>query len=141
MKMEQEEVRKPLFERLKEGLDEAVAYTRGEVECRTMIYPSGPPEIDGKTLAALRKRAGLSQVVFAKLLNVSLKTLQSWEQGIRNPSAAAQRLIQVFSQNPKGFCESLGIPPLSLEGISVRSFRGGRRKIVVDRLPQPPRPA
>jgi putative transcriptional regulator len=41
-------------------------------------------------LAALRKQTAMSQAVFARLLNVSTKTVQSWEQGVREPSDASR---------------------------------------------------
>jgi putative transcriptional regulator len=53
----------------------------------------------------LRVKNGISQAVFAQVLNVSTKTVQSWEQGQRKPSQAALRLIQVFRQNPSGLLE------------------------------------
>jgi putative transcriptional regulator len=34
----------------------------------------------------MRRTMGLSQRVFAKLVGVSVKTLQNWEQGRRQPS-------------------------------------------------------
>ena len=89
--------RKPLFERLTQGLEEGIAHAKGELTLRTVEVPEEPPEIDAKTLAELRARATMSQTVFAKMLNVSTKTLQSWEQGIRQPSDASRRLIQVLS--------------------------------------------
>ena len=51
----------------------------------------------------------MSQAVFARMLNVSTKTVQSWEQGQRRPSQAALRLIQVFRQNPSGLLEVVGM--------------------------------
>lgn len=47
-----------------------------------------------------RNRVGLSQSEFAKLLGVSLRTLQDWEQGRREPSGAARTLLRVAAQNP-----------------------------------------
>jgi putative transcriptional regulator len=35
------------------------------------------------------------------LLGVSVRTLQEWEQGRREPSAAAQTLIKVAEKHPK----------------------------------------
>ena len=43
------------------------------------------------------------------LLNVSTKSVQSWEQGQRKPSQAALRLIQVFRQDPSGLLELVGM--------------------------------
>lgn len=126
--------RKPLFERLKEGLEEGIAQAQGELTLRSVEVPEEPPEIDAKTLAALRHRAAMSQAVFAKMLNVSTKTLQSWEQGVRQPSDASRRLIQVFSSDPAVICRSAGLPEIRLEGVAVEQLPQGRRRIVVNPL-------
>jgi putative transcriptional regulator len=123
--------RKPLFERLKQGLNEGIAHAKGELTLRTVKVPEQPPEIDAQTLAALRHRAAMSQAVFAKMLNVSTKTLQSWEQGIRKPSDASQRLIQVFSLHPEAIYRSVGLPETPLKGVSVKTSPQGRKTIVV----------
>jgi len=46
------------------------------------------------------QKAGLSQAEFAKLLGVSLRTLQEWEQGRRQPSGPAQSLLKIAIQRP-----------------------------------------
>ncbi len=127
-----EKKRKPLFERLKKGLNEGIAHASGELTLRTVEIPDDPPEIDGKTVAALRAQASMSQAVFAKMLNVSTKTLQSWEQGVRKPSDASRRLIQIFSTDPEVICRSAGLPEISLDGVKIRQLTKGRRKIVID---------
>ena len=48
-----------------------------------------------------RNRVGMSQSEFAKLLGVSVRTLQDWEQGRRQPSGAAKTLPRIASQNPE----------------------------------------
>lgn len=48
-----------------------------------------------------RNRVGLSQVEFAKLMGVSVRTLQDWEQGRREPSGAARTLLKIAAQNPE----------------------------------------
>jgi len=126
--------RNPLFERLKQGLEDGIAHAKGELTLRTVELPEEPPEIDAQTLAALRDRAAMSQAVFAKMLNVSTKTLQSWEQGVRQPSDASRRLIQVFSSNPEVICRSAGLPEIHLEGVAIERLPRGRRRIVVKRL-------
>jgi putative transcriptional regulator len=55
-----------------------------------------------------RQKAGLSQKRFAELMGVSLRTLQDWEQGRRNPSGAAASLLQVASQRPDVLHEVFG---------------------------------
>lgn len=47
-----------------------------------------------------RTKSGLSQAEFAKLLGVSVRTLQEWEQGRRQPSGAAKTLISIAERRP-----------------------------------------
>ena len=48
-----------------------------------------------------REKAGLSQAQFAALPGVSVRTLHEWEQGRREPSAAAKTLIKIAELDPK----------------------------------------
>ncbi len=50
---------------------------------------------------AARQKSGLSQSQFAELMGVSLRTLQEWEQGRRNPSGAAKTLLRVAESHPE----------------------------------------
>ena len=47
-----------------------------------------------------REKSGLSQAKFAQLLGVSIRTIQDWEQGRREPNAAAKTLIKVAELHP-----------------------------------------
>jgi putative transcriptional regulator len=100
--------RRPLAQRLKAGLTEAVQYAKGELSLRTVHVPDPPPEIAPKEVTSLRSKTGMSQAVFARVLNVSTKTVQSWEQGERKPSHAALRMLQVFRENPMFVIEIVG---------------------------------
>jgi putative transcriptional regulator len=51
--------------------------------------------------ARIRRKTGVSQADFARLLRVSLRTLQDWEQGRRSPSGAARTLLLIVEKNPK----------------------------------------
>ena len=53
-----------------------------------------------KTLKISEKKSDYSQGIFAAILNVSVKTVQSWESGDRMPSHAALRLLECVD---KGF--------------------------------------
>jgi putative transcriptional regulator len=57
--------------------------------------------VEVSPLASARLRIGLSQSEFAKMLGVSLRTLQEWEQGRRNPSGAAKSLITIAIKKPE----------------------------------------
>ena len=68
----------------------------------------------GKTAVVLslaveaRTRTGLSQSKFAALLGVSVRTLQGWEQGRKQPSGAARTLLTIARTNPKALLAVAG---------------------------------
>lgn len=67
------------------------------------------PEAVGPDVAArlqgLRADAGLSQSGFARVLGLSVRTLQEWEQGRKQPSGPAQKLIELVSRHPELLAE------------------------------------
>ena len=103
--------RLPVAEQIRKGLEEAIRHAKGEITLKTTILemPDPPPNVGAEELTKLRLKSGMSQAIFAQVLNVSTKTVQSWEQGQRKPSQAALRLIQVFRHNPSGLLELVGM--------------------------------
>jgi putative transcriptional regulator len=103
--------RPPVADQIRKGLEEAIRHAKGEITLKTTIFemPDRPPEVGAEELTKLRLKSGMSQSVFAQVLNVSTKTVQSWEQGQRKPSQAALRLLQVFRQDPSGLLELVGM--------------------------------
>ena len=55
-----------------------------------------------------RKKTGLSQSQFAALMGVSVRTLQGWEQGRKQPSGAARTLVAIASTNPRALVAVAG---------------------------------
>jgi putative transcriptional regulator len=58
-------------------------------------------EVELSPAAKARVSMGLSQQEFAKLLGVSARTLQDWEQGRREPTGAAKTLLRVAVEHPE----------------------------------------
>jgi putative transcriptional regulator len=55
--------------------------------------------------AEARSKMGMSQQEFARLLGVSARTLQDWEQGRREPTGAAKTLLWVAVAHPEVLLE------------------------------------
>lgn len=60
-------------------------------------------ELTPREIQELRARLGVSQSVFAAMLNVPVVTAISWEKGRRSPSGAALRLLEMASKHPELF--------------------------------------
>jgi putative transcriptional regulator len=101
--------RQPLFQRLRTSLEEGIRFARGELDLKKTVVPSPPPEFQPRDVLGLRRQFNMSQRLFARTLNVSAKTVQSWEQGTRRPSQAALRLLQVLRSRPELVGEVMGI--------------------------------
>jgi len=76
-----------------ELLDGIAAIKKGKGKRKTVRLPPNVKKI--------REDMGLSQSAFAGLLGVSVRTLQEWEQGRRNPTGPAQALLRVASKHPE----------------------------------------
>ena len=90
-----------LFEELTRSIRQAGAIARGERK------PARRHELTPSRILAVRERSGLSQAQFARLLNVSVKTLQNWEQHRRNPTGPAAALLKIVSTAPEVALKSL----------------------------------
>jgi putative transcriptional regulator len=53
-----------------------------------------------------RMKLGVSQTAFAQLLGVSVRTLQEWEQGRREPSGAARTLLRIALKSPEAILQA-----------------------------------
>ena len=88
------------FEDLKEGLKDIAAYKKSKLTLRSehIDIPKPPARYKTKDIKRIRESGNYSQSVFAKILNVSIKTVQSWECGQRVPSHVALRLLEIVDK-------------------------------------------
>jgi len=68
---------------------------------RTMKLPPPVKPIVAAQVRKIREGLGFTQSEFAALLNVPKVTAVSWENGSRNPSGAALRLLAVVRKHPE----------------------------------------
>ena len=92
---------KTLFEDLVGSLQEAKAISKGKAA------PSRRFVVTATDAKAVREQIGLSQSEFARLMRVSVKTLQNWEQHRRNPTGPAAALLKIMSSAPDVALRSL----------------------------------
>ena len=83
------------FDRLMEGMEDAIAYAGGD-ETRGKKHVVMVPAPDVK---AIRKQTKLSQGRFAEAYGFSVGTLRDWEQGKRNPDSAARAYLAVIQHD------------------------------------------
>jgi putative transcriptional regulator len=83
-----------LFEELTKSVKQAGEIARGQRR------PSRKFAYSPSRVQAVRERAELSQAQFARLLNVSVRTLQNWEQARREPTGPAKALLRIVEQEP-----------------------------------------
>jgi DNA-binding transcriptional regulator YiaG len=89
-------------------MEEALEFQNGNAKHLKTEFVTLPPEprvIKAKEVAKIRKKHGLSQDRFAKVLGVSSGTIRSWEQDQKSPSQAARRLMEVFEIDPSAFAK------------------------------------
>lgn len=89
------------FSELLKSVRQAGKIERGERK-PSRIYRFSP--VDTKKI---RERTGLSQFQFSELVKVSVKTLQNWEQGRRQPRGPAVALLTILNNDPKHALKAL----------------------------------
>ena len=90
-----------VFEDIKTGLNQAIEYEKGNLKARTKTVTIVPLEsFNSQEIKSIRINAGLTQVVFAKCMGVSIKTVEAWESGRNHPDGAACRLLMLTKNDP-----------------------------------------
>jgi putative transcriptional regulator len=78
--------------------DLKVSFTQKELSKMGVEVPH--VDFSPENIGTIRKKMGLSQAVFAKLLNVSLSSVRQWEQGVRKPTGATMVLLELLEREP-----------------------------------------
>ncbi len=101
-------MKKELFKELKGSLTEALGHAQGKITLKTknVSIPEAPKELQAKEIVRIRKRLGVSQAVFARVIGVARDTEISWEQGRRTPSGPALRLLEIAKRHPEHLVEA-----------------------------------
>ena len=96
---------KQAFEGIMQGLQEALAYTRGDkpAVARDVNVVVKPADI--KTA---RKKTGMSRETFVRAFGLSPASLRKWENGERQPTGAARVLLTIISREPEAALRAIG---------------------------------
>jgi putative transcriptional regulator len=88
------------FDDIKAGLEEAIEFEKGKTTLRSRLVelPEPPKQYSANDVKRIRAKGNYSQSVFALILNVSVKTVRSWECGDRIPSHIALRLLEIIDK-------------------------------------------
>ena len=96
---------KELFGDLVKSLKQAGRIARGEKKASRVF------KLSESRIRAIRERTQLSQADFARLIGVSVKTLQNWEQSRRQPTGPAAALLRIVEKSPRVAIEALNARP------------------------------
>jgi putative transcriptional regulator len=72
------------------GLIDKATMRGFDASCLTAVEP-----LSAKEIVAIRRRAGVSQGVFARYLNVKPKLVSEWERGEKRPSGPSLKLLSI----------------------------------------------
>ena len=86
------------MEQFQKDLLESVRQMKAGKSARTTV-------VTPTAAAEARAKVGVPQTVFATMLGVSVRTLQEWEQGRREPSGAARSLLRIAQTHPQALRE------------------------------------
>ncbi len=64
-------------------------------------------EFEPADVKSIRQKFGMTQQQFADFLMISVRTLQKWEQGERDPDGASHTLLRVMEKEPEAVKRAL----------------------------------
>ena len=91
-----------VFDMIKAGLEEAIAYEKGECKANTTkMSVTDVEKFTAAEIKEIRRSTGLTQKAFAGYIGVSVKTVEAWEGGRNHPDGAASRMLWLTKNNPE----------------------------------------
>lgn len=91
-----------VFESIVQGLNEAIEYEKGNVAAKTAKLSVAPlPDMNGIEIKTIRQSLDMTQVIFAAVMGVSVKTVEAWEAGTNAPSGTAKRMLSLLKSDPQ----------------------------------------
>jgi len=90
-----------LFESIKQGLNEAIEYERGNLPNISVDRVTVSPlhNYTASEIKEIRLQNSMTQRLFAEALGVSVKTVEAWESGTNSPSGIASRMLELLNQD------------------------------------------
>ena len=89
------------FESIKQGLDEALEFSKGK-KGKAVVHEFSPLDVKN-----IRSNVGMTQNEFASAFGISVSTLRHWERGDRKPHGPALVLLNVVKKEPKAVLNAL----------------------------------
>ncbi len=90
-----------IFDEIKLGVEQAIEYEKGNLKAKKTTLTITPVEVfTAQDIKDIRNQTGLTQVLFARFMGVSVKTVESWEAGRNHPEGAACRLLTLTRNDP-----------------------------------------
>jgi len=86
------------------GAREALQYAKGDKTAGRMHHVKVPKKINIK---AIRRQLHVSRQEFAEAFGFSVRTLEKWERGEREPKGPTRAYLTVIQRNPKAVEEAL----------------------------------
>lgn len=90
---------KEAFDKIAAGLEDAIAFARGDATRGRVAGPVNVKEI--------RAAAHKTQAEFANAYQIPIATLKDWEQERRTPDAPARVLLALIRKDPEGIARML----------------------------------
>lgn len=84
------------FSDLMEGLEEALAFSKGKATAETFVRKRSFPSV---SVVEIRESLKMTQKSFASVLGVSCRTVEAWESGKSNPTPTAKKLMYLIQED------------------------------------------